>query len=194
MTTQVLPERTIAPADIARLNAPNRDGHRILGLDLSLTATGWCNAGDWLLEWGVHQTKKLRGMERLAMLQNAIQEQARLADLVIIEDFAFGAKGQAVYEIAGLGYLVRYWLWKNQKPFIVVAPTQLKKFACGKGNADKQVILREVFRRWGHVIDDDNAADAFILSQIGMSLVGEWNPQTAEQKAIVADLREANGL
>jgi Holliday junction resolvasome RuvABC endonuclease subunit len=194
MTTQALPERTIAPADFARLNSPSRDGRKVLGLDLSLTATGWCTAGEWALQWGVHETKKLRGMERLATLQTAIQEQARLADLVIIEGFAFGAKGKAVYEIAGLGYLVRYWLWKKQKPFVLVTPTQLKKFVTGKGNCDKQLVLREVYRRWGHVIDDDNAADAVGLGYIGMSLAGEWNPQTAEQKAVIADLRKANGL
>jgi hypothetical protein len=80
MTTQVLPERTIAPADLARMNSGEYP--RILGLDLSLTATGWCfgGAGEWGVDWGVHETKKLRGMERLAMLQTAIQEPARLAD------------------------------------------------------------------------------------------------------------------
>jgi crossover junction endodeoxyribonuclease RuvC len=160
---------------------------RVLGLDLSLTATGWCYGGP-VVEWGVHETKKLRGMERLEAIQAAIQEQARNADLVVIEDFAFGAKGQALFEIAGLGYLIRYWLWKHGKRFVLVAPTVLKKFVTGKGTADKSIVIREVFRRWGHVIDDDNAADATALAYIGMALAGTWEPTTAEQRAIVAEL------
>lgn len=166
---------------------------RVLGPDLSLTATGWC-FGTPVVEWGVHETRKLRGMERLATIQNAIQEQARSADLIVMEDFSFGSKGQALFEVAGLGYLIRYWLWRNGKRFVLVAPAQLKKFCTGKGNVDKQIMIREVYRRWGHLIDDDNAADATALAYVGMALSGSWAPTTAEQKVIIADLRKANSL
>jgi crossover junction endodeoxyribonuclease RuvC len=172
---------------------PDQQSPRVLGLDLSLTATGWC-AGSPLIEWGIHDMKKLTGMERLAAIQTAVQEQARIADLIVLEDFAFGAKGQAVFESAGLGYLIRYWLWKNGHRFILVTPTQLKKFACGRGNVNKEIVIREVFRRWGHVVDDNNQADAIVLAYIGMALTGAWEPATGEQRAIVADLRKENRL
>jgi crossover junction endodeoxyribonuclease RuvC len=166
---------------------------RVLGLDLSLTATGWC-VGSSVVEWGIHDMKKLAGMERLAAIQTAVQEQARTADLIVLEDFAFGAKGQAVFEIAGLGYLIRYWLWKNSHRFVLVSPTQLKKFITGRGNVNKEIVIREVYRRWGHVVDDNNQADAIVLAYIGMALTGASEPTTGEQRAIVADLRKENGL
>jgi len=45
-------------------------------------------------------------------------------------------------------------------------PTQIKKFITGRGNAKKDVIIREVYKRWGFETDDHNIADAYGLAQM----------------------------
>ena len=47
-----------------------------------------------------------------------------------------GAKGK-VFHIGENCGLLNHKLWKEKMSFKVIAPTALKKFASGKGNADK---------------------------------------------------------
>jgi len=58
-------------------------------------------------------------------------------DLVVLEDYSFGSKGR-VFHIAENTGLLKHKLFKANIPFIVVAPTTIKKFATGKGNANKE--------------------------------------------------------
>lgn len=56
---------------------------------------------------------------------------------IIIEDYSFGSKGK-VFHIAENCGVLKYLLFKNGYNFFTVPPTVVKKFATGKGNADKQ--------------------------------------------------------
>jgi crossover junction endodeoxyribonuclease RuvC len=166
---------------------------RIIGLDLSLTAPGWFwheagsgDSGTWIPE--------SRGLSRMDWI---CRRALRLLpmdgqSLVLIEGFAFGAKGRAVYEIAGLGYIVRLALHYRGVEFIEVAPSQVKKFATGKGNAHKEIVIREVWKRWNFEARDNNEADAFVLGRIGMCLAGMDEPQTEFQRAVIRDLQKGN--
>jgi Holliday junction resolvasome RuvABC endonuclease subunit len=55
---------------------------------------------------------------------------------VFIEDYSFGSTGR-VFHIAENCGLFKYKLWEVGYKFDVVAPSAIKKFATGKGNADK---------------------------------------------------------
>lgn len=91
------------------------------------------------------------------------QEETR----VLIEGYAFSAHMAYSRAIAELGGIVRYHLRElGQRP-IEVAPTSLKKFIAGKGNAEKNTIVKEVYKRWGVDLSSDNLADAFGLAKIG---------------------------
>jgi hypothetical protein len=56
---------------------------------------------------------------------------------VFIEDYSFGSTGK-VFHIAENTGLLKYKLWEVGFRFHTVAPKSVKKFATGKGNADKQ--------------------------------------------------------
>lgn len=58
---------------------------------------------------------------------------------IAIEDYSMGSKGK-VFHIAENTGLLKYLLWKYHYDFITVPPTQIKKFATGKGNADKNMM------------------------------------------------------
>jgi Holliday junction resolvasome RuvABC endonuclease subunit len=134
---------------------------RIIALDLSLTATGFCE-GERIEVWKT----KLRGHERFQFVLGSVNFAVGdgLQPTVVLEGFSFGSKGSSLYEIAGLGYLVRHHLWLSGIPFGIVAPSTLKKYATGKGNAGKPDMLDAAIRRFGYQgTTDDNAVDAFLL-------------------------------
>lgn len=49
---------------------------------------------------------------------------------------------------------------------VLVAPQQLKKYASGNGNTKKEMMPKEVFKRWGMDFNDTNIAEAYILARI----------------------------
>ena len=58
----------------------------------------------------------------------------------------------------------------------------LKKFAAGKGNAKKQEMLLQIYKRWGLEFTDDNAADAYSLGRlVSKTTIGEVEKAVAKQ-------------
>jgi Holliday junction resolvasome RuvABC endonuclease subunit len=49
---------------------------------------------------------------------------------------------------------------------VLVAPQQLKKFATGNGNTKKELITKEVLKRWDIDFDDTNLAEAYVLARM----------------------------
>jgi Holliday junction resolvasome RuvABC endonuclease subunit len=63
-----------------------------------------------------------------------------------------------------------------------VPPMTLKKFAAGKGNAKKQEMLLQIYKRWGLEFTDDNAADAYSLGRlVSKTTIGEVEKAVAKQ-------------
>lgn len=164
---------------------------QVVGLDLSLTGTGIsvCDISSESFQLSTLDTSKLTGLKRMEFIRNSVMEKMDKASFVVMEDFAF-SRGTGAYSLGGLGYLVRWSLWSKKMPFILVKPNQLKKFLTGKGNVDKNVMLKEVYKKWNFDLDDDNQADALVLSQIGRALINQFSVTTAPQKEVLKDLRK----
>lgn len=64
-------------------------------------------------------------------------------DKVYMEGYSMGSTGR-VFNIAENCGLLKHYLWKWKYDFTVIPPTVIKKFATGKGNANKQ-LLQECF-------------------------------------------------
>jgi crossover junction endodeoxyribonuclease RuvC len=73
--------------------------------------------------------------------------------------------------------------------YVEVTPTVLKKFVSGNGNANKDIILKEVYRRWGMDLNDHNLADAFVLTKIGEAVLNPKSIFSKEQKRLAATIR-----
>lgn len=151
----------------------------IVGIDLSLNSTGWAKLEDKKpCEYGVLKPhgKFVAGMPRLSWIRGHVARLAAGADLVVFEQLAFAAHDRN-HERAGLAILCRHILWRHEIPYILVAPTTLKKFVAGRGGSaknpvGKNVVLKEVFRKWNIDTNDDNEADAIVLAHIGAGLLG----------------------
>jgi Holliday junction resolvasome RuvABC endonuclease subunit len=65
-------------------------------------------------------------------------------DSCFIEGYAFNAVGR-VFQIAENTGLLKYKLWRENTPFQVFAPSEIKKFASGKGNSNKEKMYEAFF-------------------------------------------------
>lgn len=94
--------------------------------------------------------------------------------LVAIEGYAMGSKTRP--QMAGeLGGHLRLLLWQAGIPYIIVPPTLVKKFTTGKGTSPKEVMMMEVFKRWGYESPCNNSCDAYALSRIAAEFAaGGW--------------------
>ncbi len=109
-----------------------------------------------------------------ARLDHLLQEASRFVQtlrpvLAAIERPAYsrgeGTSGKTV-ERNGLYAGLQWMLWRAGVPYLDVASTTLKKFVTGRGDSEKSLMLREVWRKWQYEAKDDNDADAFGLSQL----------------------------
>lgn len=91
------------------------------------------------------------------------------ADLVCIEGFAYGARGDAVDWQYGLGHILRCELHRRNQEFRIVSPSALKKFAGTRGNAGKVQVAMEVYKQYGLTFDSDNITDAFVLAHYAIA-------------------------
>lgn len=73
-----------------------------------------------------------------------------------------------------------------------IPPMTVKKYAAGKGNAKKQEMLMQIYKRWGIEFNDDNAADAYALGRMATgSHIDSVEAQIIEQ---IKDLKYRDSL
>jgi len=154
-----------------------------VGIDLSLTGTGVV-----VLKNGKMIKKRLiktkptpngKPIDEVNRIRKIVEEieliitEEDQPGIAVIEGLAFGVRNAtALVQLSALNYMTRALLVDYQIPFIIVAPTSLKKFVTGSGASKKDVMLIETFKRYGITILNDNENDAYGLAQIGLALKG----------------------
>lgn len=163
--------------------------NNILGLDLSLSSTGYHRIGTPASGNIDTESLKLGGFERLEFIISRVMELVSEGDLVVIENNAFNALGSAKSKLAELNGLVKYFLWKRGIQFVLVAPTTLKKFILGGGKGtDKSLIIKEVLKQYTVDAMTDDEADATVLAHIGCCLVGLEEARNKPQREVLVTL------
>jgi len=164
----------------------------IYGLDLSLTATGLAAlAPEGHLNVFTFGTPPKMSVEaRLTEMARQVDTRIVAPELVVIEGLAFGANDPSAHERAALHYIVRCNLWSEGTRVLVVAPSSLKKFITGKGSAKKELVILEVFKRWGVTAKDNNEADAAGLAYLGAAWLGRLDGLTLPMKEVISKLKE----
>lgn len=157
---------------------------RFVGLDPSLTGTSivCLDENSEIVGQELIKTKSSLEIEnRLLMINKSIRNllddkyQIRTVDgyehsvILYMEGLSFGAKGNSVTQLAGLHYFLRIgFLSRFDFEYKIIPPTTLKKFVTGKGTAKKELILLNVYKRWGVEFSDNNLADAYSLSRMAL--------------------------
>lgn len=167
---------------------------RVLGIDSSLTATGLCrvdireNDDGPVMKYRVDEIavctvsapkpspkdKSKRAMaRRVNVLLDGIEAALEGVDLVALEELAYGAKGESAWVLP--------WIWgeiirlceRHNIALVIVNVSTVKKYATGKGNADKDTVLLATTRRYTDVVlTNNNEADAMVIAAIGCRYLG----------------------
>ncbi len=89
-------------------------------------------------------------------------------------------------ELSATVRLTIYDYWKdNSLQFpLMVPPMTLKKFTAGKGNAKKQEMLLQIYKRWNVEFNNDNAADAYALARLGAGIYHDKGLNSVEDDVI----------
>jgi Holliday junction resolvasome RuvABC endonuclease subunit len=141
---------------------------RVIGLDLSMTATGVA-----LPDGGTLTVKpKGTGDRRLIVLRDALAHMVDGAELAVVEDMPARLQANAAKAIGFVHGTVRTLLLDLKVPYAVVPPATLKAYATGKGNADKTAMAIAALKRTGLEFGDDNECDAAWLRWAGLDWIG----------------------
>jgi len=152
----------------------------ILGIDASLTGTGLC-----LLTWEYLSgkipktttlTNNLSGIPRLLYIEQEVEKWAKDADIIVIENYAYGRKFRR--EVLGeLQGIIKRRLYLMDKNILIVNTQKVKKILTGYGNKPAKYKDMDI-KKWtimgarnNYNIDfenRDNECDAFGLALIGL--------------------------
>lgn len=143
-----------------------------LGLDLSLTGTGFF----LLKEDGTSISCEIKTkpgdfsslIRRVKFIAEKILEKIgdEPIELVLLEDYfiGVGSSGSTIKSLACLGTIVRDRLLANGFSYLACKPSQIKKFETGSGTAQKDNMLKDVFKHHGFDTSSNNIADACAMA------------------------------
>lgn len=188
--------------DTVYKDIPSPENGKIVALDVSLEHTGVSiidinlkpnlstdkHVNNLVIEInkGKKTLERITGPARLSAIKKQLSNLINTEDLVIIEGYAFGARGSSGISLGELGGVIRTWLYESGVRYIEIPPTQIKKFITGSGNAPKETMLKEVYKRYNFDTNDNNLADAYCIGEVGLALVGK-NEQclTVGQRVVI---------
>ena len=141
---------------------------KILGLDLSITATGVADH-----DGGTSTIKPATaGDRRLVTIRDAVGLVVGGCDLVAIEELP-PIRAHALGILGMVHGVVRSALIMWRIPYVLIPPGNLKKYATGKGSATKPDMRMALFQRAGLDLRDDNQVDAWWLRAMALDHYGQ---------------------
>lgn len=162
-----------------------------IGIDQSLTGFAVTairiDSPDEYVTW-VYKSDR-RGVSRLADIQWWLESKFDLLDTQGNRIMEIAMEGtvvasQAASVLGELAGVVKLTCWhyfdgiaNSVIPFpshlrvpLQVPPMTVKKYAAGKGNAKKQEMLMQIYKRYSVEFNDDNAADSYAIARIAAGL------------------------
>lgn len=172
-----------------------------LGIDLSTSATGLvllqaqsCDHPKVLLEREINCKTKgvLRQKEIVTTIMQTIVDTA--PDRIVVEGYSLNMRNaSSVIPLVELGGLLRFMLWLDKLSWYDPRASVVKKFATGKGNAPKDVIMMNVLKRWGHESKTNNTADAYVCAAMGLAAFNRLHGITLEQRKLAGEMALISG-
>lgn len=177
----------------------------VLGIDPSLTSTGFAVVDTVHRSWITERVRTKPGADRLVgqavRMRHIADEAVRAAwsldwaervDLVVIEGLAVYGRNAHAGDLAGLWWHIISALTERDFRVEVVAPATRAKYAAGSGRASKSDVLAAV--RSSHPLADvpgHDIADAVALAALGARRLGlpVEARECAWSEGVVAGLR-----
>jgi Holliday junction resolvasome RuvABC endonuclease subunit len=176
-----------------------------IGIDQSLTgfALTALNVDDpsHYMTW-VYKSE-FRGVKRLSdirlWLMNKFDDIANNGDIIEVAMEGTVLASQSALVLGELAATVKLACWdyfdgtlnrvvpyeEHLRVPLQIPPMTLKKYAAGKGNAKKQEMLMQIYKRWGIEFNNDNAADSYALARLASG-----NALGAIEEAVVEQIKD----
>lgn len=171
-------------------------GRGIVALDLSLTSTGICYpASEHELAVDIVKTPSgVVGWQRLDFISGVVHwavESALVLDdhpVIVAEGYSFNSRNSQAHSTGELGGVVTVDLGRRGHEITRVPPKSIKKFATGKGNANKTAVVSALAARTGWTFTTDDQADALALWCFARAHLNEPHPMDPLPKTHLAAL------
>lgn len=165
----------------------------ILGLDPSVTSTGIC--------WpdGTPSTLRppaaMRGGERLSWIDHQLARQIRThppaPKVAIVEDYSRGlGKGgpTVMLRLGEAGGIIRALLHRLDIAIVEIPPPRLKRYATGRGNADKDAMRGALPSAVAGRLANPDEVDAWWLWHLGQAAYNGRRTTLDHQLDVLADI------
>lgn len=166
----------------------NASAVRVLGVDPSLTSTGWAFRDEDGLFTGCIKSGDLRGPHRLFYMRNQLEKILNLYNpgIVYYEDYSLGSARNQQH-LGELGGVYKTMLWDRGITVVCVPPSTMKSVIALKGSAKKPEIKKALRTRFGITVAQEDEADATGLLLIGEMICGKLQvpPDLAQSKRMV---------
>lgn len=108
--------------------------------------------------------------ERIVELENEFKFIPDIICLhsVFVEGPSYSSNGAFQLQMGALHFYLRIFLYKHKVDYKIIAPGTLKKFVADTGNAKKELMLLNVYKKWGVEFKDNNLADAYGLARMAL--------------------------
>lgn len=158
----------------------------VAGIDISLTSTGVAIV-DCVSGSSYSTTVCSKGTKNDTLKQQCLRATSMAGDIidlverarpvrVVVESALFSSRNDtSAHRRAGLWWLITTTLISNGYEVCTLSPTELKKFATGKGNAGKDAMVAHAVDTWGlpdKVTKLNDEADALFLATAGAWSLG----------------------
>ena len=138
-------------------------GFKILAIDPA-SMLGWAISNTLYGTWDLKTRRDESMGMKLLRLNFKLKEIYSLEkfDLLVYERPAGRHAASIIHQAKLIGEMER-WCEKNHIAYRAYSATEMKKFATGKGNAGKPMMIEAAQKKLGYTGNDDNEADALWL-------------------------------
>ena len=133
-------------------------------------------------EYHLQEFTKTKNLINLAdKILEVISKYINENTIIVMEGVSYGSslRTKSIFDLAGLNYLIRNKILQynsgqlqyNSGQLLICPPTEIKKFAAGKGNAQKDIISTGfiiLFPEFEQIDKIDDIADAYYMSKFAI--------------------------
>jgi hypothetical protein len=109
-----------------------------------------------------------------------------------MEQYALGSPNRSsLVQLAGLGEIVRFGIWrKTKREPVMIAPAQLKFFIWGKGVLKKDAVKMEILEKYSIKFESTDEAEAYALMDLGTRILFPDNQKSkAYERKVIDEVR-----
>jgi len=173
----------------------------VVGIDPSLNGLGICRYDAqtneiWTQLIATSQKKDGSVTRRTVNIAFRVQDIVQPADVVFMEDYAFGVRPNAssITQLAELnGVIKAAVLARTKRELILLTTSEMRKFLCGDGKLKREMIPVEVMKAFGSAPASHDECVARVIMEIGREVLWPRMEGVAQyRKAVLANVRKRN--